>query len=320
MPHEFCNHDHDHHPHHDHGHSHAGHSHAPANFGRAFLIGIMLNTLFIVAEVVYGLRAHSLALLADAGHNASDVLGLFMAWGATWLARSKPTARYTYGLRSSSILAALANAMFLLIVTGGIAWEALQRLENPTSVAESTVVAVAGLGILINGITALLFMKGSKDDLNIRGAFLHMAADAAISLGVVISGFAMMQSGWLWLDPAVSMLISGVIVISTWGLLRDAANLALHAVPAHIDAAKVKEFLEAMPEVTEVHDLHIWAMSTSEVAMSAHLLMKAGHPGDAFITHLTHELEEQFQIGHATIQIELGDSGSECELAPAHVV
>ena len=320
MPHDHSSHDHDHHHDHGHSHAHAGHSHAPASFGRAFLIGIALNMLFIVAEVVYGLRAHSLALLADAGHNASDVLGLFMAWGATWLARSTPTARYTYGLRSSSILAALANAMFLLIVTGGIAWEAVQRLENPSSVAESTVMAVAGLGILINGITALLFMKGSKDDLNIRGAFLHMAGDAAISLGVVISGFAMMQTGWLWLDPAVSIVISGVIIISTWGLLRDSVNLALHAVPSHIDADKVKKFLEAAPEVKEAHDLHIWAMSTSEVAMSAHLLMKAGHPGDAFIKHLTHELEEQFQIGHATIQIELGDSGSECALAPAHVV
>ena len=316
--------DHAHHDHkHDHGHSHAadhGHSHAPASFGKAFMIGIVLNSIFIAAEVIYGLKADSLALLADAGHNASDVLGLFMAWGATVLAKTKPTERYTYGLQGSSILVALANAMFLLVVTGGIAWEAFQRLSEPANVGGTTVMIVAGAGIFINGITALLFMKGSKDDLNIRGAFLHMTADAAVSLGVLLAGFAIMETGWLWLDPAVSIAISLVIIVGTWGLLRDSVNLALHAVPAHIEPAKVKAFLKTMEGVKEAHDLHIWAMSTSEVAMSAHLLMKGGHPGDAFIKKVAHELEHQFKIGHATIQIELGDTGAECALAPASVV
>lgn len=314
-------HHHDHsHDDRSHSHSHVAHSHALASFGAAFLIGITLNTLFIAAEVIYGLRSHSLALLADAGHNTSDVLGLFMAWGATWLARCKPTARYTYGLQSSSILAAVANAMFLFVVTGGIAWEAFQRLRDPSDVGGTTVMVVAGVGIFINGITALLFMKGSKGDLNIRGAFLHMAADAAISLGVVIAGLIIMQTGWLWLDPAVSIVISIVIIISTWGLLRDSINLALQAVPAHIDPSKVNAFLEGMDDVKEAHDLHIWAMSTSEVALSAHLLMKGGHPGDAFIKHIAHELEHHFKIAHSTIQIELGDGGGECALAPANVV
>ena len=306
--------------HHDHSQSRVRHSHAPASFGRAFLIGIVLNTLFIAAEVVYGLRSHSLALLADAGHNISDVLGLFMAWGATWLARCKPTARYTYGLQSTSILAAVANAMLLLVVTGGIAWEALQRLREPSEVGSTTVIIVAGVGIFINGMTALLFMKGSRGDLNIRGAFLHMAADAAISLGVVIAGFVMMQTGWLWLDPTVSIAISIVIILGTWGLLRDSINLALQAVPAHIDPAQVNTFLESMEGVKEAHDLHIWAISTSEVALSAHLLMKDGHPGDIFLKQVAQALAHHFNIGHATIQIELGDGDSECALAPAHIV
>ena len=310
--HSRCNHGNEKH----HGHNHA-HSHAPANYGRAFAVGITLNTLFILIEILYGLKANSLALLADAGHNASDVLGLVVAWAAIWLTKRRPSARYTYGLQSSSILAALANAIFLLIAIGGILWEATHRISHPEVVMGNTVMAVAAGGVLINGFTALLFMKGSKEDLNIRGAFLHMATDAAVSLGVVVSGFVILGTGWLWLDPAVSIAIAIIIIFGTWGLLRDSANLALHAVPAHIDAAKVKSFLEKTKGVTEVHDLHIWAMSTTDVALSAHLLMPGGHPGDHALKALMNELQAHFGIGHATIQIELGQT--DCALAPDHI-
>ncbi len=313
-------HNHGHSCDHDHGHHHHGHSHAPANFGKAFLIGIVLNSLFVLAEVIYGFRANSLALLADAGHNASDVLGLFMAWGAILASGRKPTARYTYGLQSSSILAALANAIFLLLVTGGIVLEAVQRFFQAEPVTGTTVMAVAAIGIIVNGATALLFMKGKKDDLNVRAAYLHMAADAAVAAGVVVSGAAIMLTGWLWLDPAVGIVIGLIIIAGTWSLLRDSFNLALHAVPSHIDPIKVKEYLEQVKGVKGVHDLHIWAMSTNQAALSAHLLMPAGHPGDAFIREVAHELEEDFRIGHATIQIELGDENSECPLAPDDVI
>lgn len=316
-------HSHDSHSTHDHsGHSQHGHSHSHAHgsYGRAFAIGISLNTLFIIAEVIYGIKANSLALVADAGHNLSDVLGLAMAWGATFLAKRRPTPRYTYGLQSSSIIAALANAVLLLVVTGGICWEAIQRFFKPEDVVGSTVMAVAALGIAVNGISAWLFMKGSKDDLNIKGAFLHMLGDAAISLGVVIAGLIILKTGWHWLDPLVSIVVSLAIIFGTWGLLRDSINLTLHGVPAHIDHAKVKEFLAGSKGVKEVHDLHIWAMSTTEVALSAHLLMNEGHPGDHFLKHLAHELLEHFHISHATIQIELGDDRGECSLAPDHVV
>lgn len=296
-------------------HSHHHHHHAKPDFGRAFVIGITLNALFIVAEIVYGLHANSLALLADAGHNASDVLGLMLAWGAMILARRQPSPRYTYGLQSSSILAALANAMLLLIAVGGIGLEALQRFSNPQPVAEATIVWVAALGVFINGATAMLFLRGSHSDLNIRGAFLHMAADAALSLGVVLAGLGMMKTGWLWLDPLVSLLIALFIIAASWGLLRDSVNLALQAVPRTIDVAKVKAMLTGQPGVQEVHDLHIWAMSTSETALSAHLLMPGGHPGDKFIWHIVRELEAAFQISHATLQIEMGDGGEECALS-----
>ena len=305
--------------HHHHEHDHGSHSHAPANFGKAFLIGILLNTGFIVAEIIYGLHANSLALLADAGHNISDVLGLFMAWGAVILAKRKPSDRYTYGLQSSSILAALANAVLLLVACGGIGWEAIQRFSNPEAIGSTTVMIVAGFGILINGITAWLFMTGRNDDLNIRGAFLHMAADALVSLGVVIAGAVMMWTGWLWLDPLVSLVISIVIIFGTWSLLKDSFDLALHAAPKHISTAKVKAYLSSLAGVKEVHDLHIWAMSTNETALSAHILMSCNHPGDEFLKHVAHELEHDFRIGHCTIQIEIGD-GSECKLAPDNVV
>jgi cobalt-zinc-cadmium efflux system protein len=311
-------HSHTHHHSHDHHHHDHGHHHAPANFGRAFAIGIALNTLFIVIEIIYGLRANSLALLADAGHNAGDVLGLVVAWGAMWLTKREPNARYTYGLQSSSILAALVNALFLLVAVGGIAWEAIGRISHPQSVTGNTIMIVAAIGILINGFTALLFMKGRKGDLNIRGAFLHMATDAAISLGVVISGLIILKTGWLWLDPVASLSIALIIMFSTWGLLRDSINLALHAVPTNIDHAKVKAFLAGIEGVKEVHDLHIWAMSTTTVALSAHLLMPGGHPGDKFLKTIAHALEHDFGINHMTVQIEL--SGTDCDLAPDNVV
>ena len=260
---------------HDHGH---GHVHAPTNFGRAFAIGVILNVALVVLQFAYGIIANSMALIADAGHNLTDVLGLLMAWGANAMSRWPPTARYTYGFRSSSILAALANAIVLLIAVGAIAWEAVQRFVNPQPVSEIIVMVVAAVGIVINGGTALLFAAGRKGDLNIRGAFMHMAADAGISLGVLLSGLVILLTGWLWLDPLVSLVISVIIVWGTWGLLRDALNMALNAVPAGIDAAKVRSYLEGLSGVDSIHDLHIWAMSTRETALTCHLVMSAGQP------------------------------------------
>jgi cobalt-zinc-cadmium efflux system protein len=304
------------HDHHDHSHCH---HHAPADFGRAFFIGIVLNTAFVVAEVFWGLKANSLALLADAGHNAGDVLSLALAWVAARLSRRQPSARFTYGLRGSSILAAAINAVSLLLVTGAIARESFLRLSQPEESAGLTMMAVAGLGVLVNGGTALLFMSGRKHDLNIRGAYLHMAADAAISLGVVASGAVILFTGWLWLDPLASLVISVLIVLGTLGLLKESLSLSLQAVPKNIDAAEVKAWLAAQAGVKEVHDLHIWAMSTTESACTAHLVMPGGHPGDDFLRRVAHGLEHDFHISHATLQIELGDS-ADCSLAPDHVV
>ncbi|HUX83149.1 MAG TPA: cation diffusion facilitator family transporter [Halothiobacillus sp.] len=297
-----------------------GHGHAPANFGRAFAIGIALNLSFVLAETVFGVLGHSLALLADAGHNLSDVLGLLMAWAANALANRPPSGRFTYGLRSSSILAALANAVFLLVVTGGIAWEAVGRLLHPASVASGIVIGVAALGVLINTSTALLFMSGRKGDLNIRAAFLHMASDAAISFGVVIAGIVMLFTHWFWLDSSVSLLISALIVMATWGLLRDSAYLALHGVPEGIDTDTVRTYLLGLPNVAAVHDLHIWAMSTTETALTAHLVMPNGHPGDALLNNISEELREHFQIVHPTLQIETGDPRHPCALTGEHLV
>ncbi|MDI7775096.1 cation diffusion facilitator family transporter [Asticcacaulis sp. EMRT-3] len=311
-------HDHHGHEHHDHGHGHGGHGHhhAPKDFGTAFLIGIALNSLFILAEVIFGLRANSLSLLADAGHNLSDVLGLFMAWGAALLAKQKPTARYTYGLRGATIMAALGNGVFLLVALGGIGWEAIMRLTHPQAAAGVTVMAVAGAGIVVNGITALLFMSGAKGDLNIRGAFLHMAADAAVSLGVVVAGGVILLTGWAWLDPVVSLIIAAVILLGTWGLLRDSVNLSLQAVPPGIDLAKIYALLASRPGVCEVHDLHVWGMSTTENALSAHLVMPDGHPGDAFLHDLAHRLAHDHGVQHATVQIEIGDGETPCSPCP----
>ena len=296
------------------------HSHAPKDFGWAFIIGIALNSLFIVTEVVYGLLANSLALLADAGHNLSDVLGLLLAWGASVLARRMPSSRFTYGLRSTSILAAVVNAVLLLTVTCGIAWEAIGRFGQPGTVEGKVVIIVAAIGVAINTATALLFLKGRNDDMNIRGAFLHMAADALISLGVVIAGVIILYTGWVRLDPIVSLTIALVIVFGTWGLLKDSVHLALQAVPQGLPAGNVKAFLENLPGVSEIHDLHIWGMSTTETALTVHLVIPAGHPGDHYVCDVSDVLQEKFRIGHATIQIETGDREAPCKLAPAHII
>ncbi len=295
------------------GHEH-GHDQSPADYNRAFAIGIALNVAFVIIEAVYGVLASSLALLADAGHNLSDVLGLLLAWGAMALARRKPTTRFTYGLRSSSIIAALANAMLLLVACGAIAWEAVQRFGSPAPVQSTTVMIVAAIGIAVNGITALMFMSGRKNDLNIRGAFLHMAADAAVSLGVVLAGLAILLTGWHWIDPMISLVIVAVILVGTWGLLRDSINLALNAVPAGVDMAAVQVYLRDLPGVTDVHDLHVWGMSTTEAALTAHLVMPGGHPGDRFMADAAEELEHHLGIHHATLQIELGTTPHDCAL------
>src|SRR3954469_2243003 len=262
---------------HDHsGHDHGGHSHGPGyahhhgpkTYDRAFLIGIALNTGFVIVETVYGFLANSLALLADAGHNLGDVLGLLLAWAAASLAKRQPSARFTYGMKRTPILASLANAMLLLVASGAIVFEAVQRLKSPAPVDETTVIWVAFIGILVNGATALGFMAGRKSDLNIRGAFLHMVADAVVSLGVVLSGLAVLYTGWLWIDPAVSIVVALVIVVGTCSLLKEAVSLSLDAVPATVDREAIETYLAALPGVSEIHDLHIWAMSTTEVALT----------------------------------------------------
>ena len=314
------NHEHGHHAHENHNHGHHGHSHAPAGFGRAFAIGTALNLGFVIVEAVYGYLAHSLALFADAGHNLGDVLGLLLAWGASALVRRPPTKRYTYGLRGSSILAALVNAVVLLVSMGAIAWEAIRRFSDPGPVAGSTVIGVALVGIVINTITALMFMSGRKGDLNIRGAFLHMAADAGVSLGVVLAGIAILVTHWLWFDPVVSLIIVAVVVVGTWQLLRDSVNLALDAVPEGIEPRAVQTYLAERPGVSQVHDLHIWAMSTTETALTAHLVIPEGYPGDAFLCTVCQELRDNFGISHSTLQVETGNSDYPCTLEPDHVV
>jgi cobalt-zinc-cadmium efflux system protein len=299
------------------GHSHA---HAHLDYGRAFAIGIALNLVYVVAEAAAGLISGSLALLADAGHNLGDVLSLSLAWGAAVLSRRRPSGRFTYGLRSSSILAALANAIILLVVTGGIAWEALGRLSRPVSVAATIVIWVAATGILVNGVTALLFASGSRRDLNLKSVFLHMAADTLVTASVVAAGIAIALTGWLWLDPAVSLFVSAVIVFGTWGLMKSAIGLALDAVPEGVDAAAVRAHLLDIRGVTGLHDLHIWGMSTTETALTCHLVMPDGHPGDAMLKGIAEQLHHRFGIHHATIQIELADTEEACLLTPEHVV
>lgn len=289
--------------------------HLPGSFDRAFAIGVGLNVAFVVAEAGFGLRAQSLALLADAGHNLSDVLGLSLAWAGSVLARRGPTPRFTYGLRRFSILAAIANAGMLLIAVGAIAIEAVQRLRHPAPVASGTVMIVAAIGIVINVGTALGFLRGRHSDLNIRGAFLHMMADAVASAGVVVTGLLLAVTGWLWLDPAVSLLLVGLITWSTWGLAKDSLDLALDAVPPGIDPEQVSSLLRGLDGVVEVHDLHIWGMSTTDVALTVHLVRPCAGGEDALLATATEQLKARFGIAHATIQLERGLAIHSCELA-----
>lgn len=296
-----------------------GHAHAPATFGTTFAVVIGLNLIFVAVEVAFGIIGNSVALLADAGHNMSDVLGLGVAWAAAVLAQRVPTAKFTYGLGGSSILAALFNAVFLLVVVGGLSWEAIQRLFNPEPVAGGTVMIVAAIGIALNGVSAWLFTRGSQSDLNIRGAFLHMAADALVSVGVVVAGLVIQLTGWLLIDPIVSLAVNLVIVIGTWSLLTGSLFMSLNAVPRGIELPKVRDYLEGLPGVTAVHDLHVWPLSTTETALTCHLVMPEGHPGDAFLMRACQELVDRFRIGHATLQVET-DAASACPLAPDHVI
>jgi cobalt-zinc-cadmium efflux system protein len=321
--HDHGHHDHDHsHGHgHGHGHSHGqgGHSHAPVDFGRAFALGAGLNIAFVAVEAAAGLWTGSLALLADAGHNLSDVLSLLLAWAASEMAKKAPTLRRTYGYRKGTILASLANAGLLLLAVGAIVWEAVRRFGSPDPIEPGPVMIVAAIGVVINTATALMFMKG-HGDLNVRGAFLHMAADAAVSLGVVAAALVIWLTGWLWIDPAISLVIALVIVMGTWGLLRDSLDMALDAAPRGVDTAAVKAWLAARPGVTEVHDLHIWAMSTTETALTAHLTRPDNAEGDAFLRETAEGLARTFRIGHPTLQVETGEGGHACRLAPADVV
>lgn len=298
-----------------HGHSHGHHHHVdPDGNRRAFALAISLNTMFVAIEFTFGFIANSTALMADAGHNLSDVLGLALAWGAAMLARRAPNRHYTYGLRSSSILAALGNSLLLMMACGAIGWEAIQRFSAPAPVAGWTVSIVALVGVAINGLSAWLFMAGSKGDLNIRAAYQHMAADAAISLGVVASGAAIMYTGWAWIDPAVSIVIVVLIALSTWSLLREALRMVLAAVPSNVDPHQVRQFLEDRPGVSDTHDLHIWSMSTTETALTAHLVMPEGYPGDQEIDDIVAHLKEKFAIHHCTLQIEQGTTAHGCSL------
>lgn len=297
-------------------HPHPGHSHGLANFGTSFAIGVALNVLYVITQIVFGFVAHSLALLADAGHNFGDVLGLLLAWGAIFFGKTRPTARRTYGLGRSSILAALANAILLLIAVGAITWEAIRRFSNPGEVGGKTVMAVAAIGIVINGATAFLFFSGRKRDLNIKGAFIHMAADAAVSGGVVVAGAIIIFTGWLWIDPIASLTINAVIIWGTWGLLRQSLSMALDLVPESVDAMAVRRFLETRNGVTAVHDLHIWPLSTTRTALTVHLEMPNGPVGDAFLHQLCENLHNEFGIEHSTVQIE--QNAEACSLASEH--
>jgi cobalt-zinc-cadmium efflux system protein len=319
-PHDHDHHDHDHghahgHKHHHghHGHGHAGHSHGPLSFDRAFAIGITLNILFVGAETVAGLLSHSVALLADAGHNLSDVLGLCLAWGGATLARRGPTKRFTYGLKGSTILAALLNALLLLVALGAIVLEAVERIGEPAPVKGALVVVVAAIGILINAASAWLFARGHKNDINLRGAYLHMAADATVSAGVMLAGLIIWVTGVEWIDPVTSIVVAAIIFWQTWGLLRETVEMSLNAVPRGIDYDEVAAALKAMPGVSDTHDLHIWPMSTTETVLTAHLVMTVT-PAGTFLTEAQAMLHKRFNIGHATLQIERGadDCAQDC--------
>ncbi len=299
---------------HDHnGHNHHHHHHVPETFTTAFFLAVFLNLAFVIIEAIYAVSANSMSLLADAGHNLGDVLGLAMAWGANWLMTRPATSRYSYGFKRTTILAAIANALILVFTSAIIAYESIYKLINPVKVHEMTVIIVALIGIVINGGTALLFMKGSADDLNIKGAFLHLAYDALISLGVVVTGVIILFAGWVWLDPVVGLLIVVAILAGTWGLLRDSINLILDAVPHNIEQDKVRDYLNAIKGVVAVHDLHIWGLSTKEIALTAHLVMPDSYLTDDDYQHICGELKQQFKINHATLQVEKG--GKLCDLS-----
>ena len=295
---------------HDHGHSHA-----PADFNSAFAIGIALNIAFVAIEAWYGWKVNSLALLADAGHNLSDVAGLVLAWGGALAGRLRPTARHTYGWQRASILAAFFNALLLLVAMGSLAWEAVGRLETPEASQGWTIIAVAGVGIVVNTATALLFMRGRKDDLNIRSAFLHMAGDALVSLGVVMGGALYLWQGWAWIDPVMSLAIAVVIVAGTWSLFKQSLHMLFDGVPEHVNLAQVRKLLLELPGVADVHDLHVWAMGTSQIALTAHVVLNAqGTDTDAVLQDAEHELHEHFEIRHVTLQLESAAYAQLCAL------
>lgn len=290
------------------------HSHTPNNYNYAFAIGVALNMIFVIIEAGYGILAGSLALVADAGHNLSDVLSLLLAWGASILATKAATEKRTYGLRKVTVMASLSSAILLLIALGGIAWEAIGRFSNPQPVAGTVVIAVAAVGVVINTITALLFVSGQKHDLNIRGAFLHMAADAAVSLGVVVAGIFILLKGWLWIDPVMSLVIVSVILIGTWGLLRDSMNSAIDAVPENIDMPGIKNYLAGLDNVCQIHDLHVWSLSTTEVALTVHLVVSQQSLNNDFLSQVQQHLHHHYHIEHSTIQIELQTADTVCML------
>ena len=297
-----------------------GHHHNPNSYNRAFVVGLLLNTSFVLIEFIGGFLANSVALTADAGHNLSDVLGLILAWVASLVARRQPSSRKTYGWRKSSILAAFLNAVSLLLVTGGIAWEALERFFYPVDVQSNTIIWIAAIGIIINTGTALMFLSGRRNDINIKAAFFHMIADAMVSVGVVLAGIGILLTHWYWLDPAFSLIISVLIIVNTWELLKESFHLVVDGVPTKIDDRAVYTYLSEFPGVTQIHDLHIWGISTTETALTAHLVIPQGHPGDKFLSQICQELHNNFGIDHSTLQVELGDSQYPCTLEPTEKV
>jgi cobalt-zinc-cadmium efflux system protein len=291
------------------------HSHAISNYNRAFAIGVTLNIAFVVIEASYGVLAESLALIADAGHNLSDVFSLLLAWGASILATKAATEKRTYGMRKATVIASLGSAVLLLVALGGITWEAIGRFVEPQPVEGITVIVVAAIGVVINTLTALLFIQGQKSDLNIRGAFLHMVVDAGVSLGVVVAGIFIVIKGWLWIDPMISLVIVGVVFYATWGLLRDSLDYAMDAVPAGIDLPAIQRYLTSVKNVDRIHDLHIWPLSTSEIALTVHIVVHDNKLDNNFLRDLQQYLHDNFGIGHATIQVETSTGEDNCMLS-----
>lgn len=304
---------HDHKQSHNHSQKHS-HNHSASTFTRAFVIGVTLNFAFVIIEATYGVLVDSVALIADAGHNLSDVVSLLLAWGAGILATKAATEKRTYGFRKATVLASLTSAVLLLAALGAIGWESAQRFVNPQPVAGATIIVVAGIGVVVNTVTALLFMRGQKHDLNIRGAFLHMAVDAGVSLGVVIAGIVILYTGWLWIDPAISLLIVAIVLIGTWALLRDSFNYAIDVAPENIDMAGIREYLLGFEHVTGIHDLHVWPLSTTETALTVHIVVEGPTLHNNFLSTLQQRLHDDFSIEHSTIQFESSTDGGPCRL------